>query len=108
MKRLIPALLLLLALCACAGPESAVESAPADYVHVEEIARAVLDSQPDPAGLETLEGEEAPQITARLWRGPLAMEFSEILDTARFPVSQEGLEAVTAWLEAQAAKLNGE
>ena len=36
------------------------------------------------------------------------MEFSEILDTARFPVSQEGLEAVTAWLEAQAAKLNGE
>ena len=58
MKRLIPALLLLLALCACAGPESAVESAPADYVHVEEIARAVLDSQPDPAGLEPLEGEE--------------------------------------------------
>ena len=58
MKRLIPALLLLLALCACAGPESAVESAPADYVHVEEIARAVLDSQPAPAGLEPLEGEE--------------------------------------------------
>ena len=58
MKRLIPALLLLLALCACAGPESAVESAPADYVHVEEIARAVLDSQLDPAGLEPLEGEE--------------------------------------------------
>ena len=56
MKRLIPALLLLLALCACAGPESAVESAPADYVHVEEIARAVLDSQLDPAGLEPLEG----------------------------------------------------
>ena len=57
---------------------------------------------------ETLEGEDAPQITARLWRGPLAMEVSEILDTARFPVSQEGLEAVAAWLEAQAAKLNGE
>ena len=57
---------------------------------------------------ETPEGEEVPQITARLWRGPLAMEFSQILDAARFPVSQEGLDAAAAWLEEWAAKLNGE
>ena len=57
---------------------------------------------------ETPEGEEVPQITARLWRGPLAMEFSQILDTARFPVTQEGLEAATAWLEARAKQLNRE
>ena len=59
MKRLIPALLLLLALCACAG-EDATETAPApaDYVSCGEIAQAVLDSQPDADGLEPLEGEE--------------------------------------------------
>ena len=57
---------------------------------------------------ETLEGEDAPRITAQLWQGPLAMEFSQILDAARFPVSQEGLDAAAAWLEEWAAKLNGE
>ena len=57
---------------------------------------------------ETPEGEDAPRITAQLWQGPLAMEFSQILDTARFPVSQEGLDAAATWLEEWAAKLNGE
>ena len=58
MKRLIPALLLLLVLCACGGPETEEAPAPADYVSCGEIARAVLDSQPDADGLEPLEGEE--------------------------------------------------
>lgn len=57
MRRRIPALLLLLALCACGGPEAEEVPAPADYVPCGEIARAVLDSQPDPDGLEPLEGE---------------------------------------------------
>ena len=59
MSRLISALLLLLALCACAGEDAAETApAPADYVGADQIARAVLDSQPDPDGLEPLEGEE--------------------------------------------------
>ena len=57
MRRRILALLLLLALCACGGPEAEEVPAPADYVPCGEIARAVLDSQPDPDGLEPLEGE---------------------------------------------------
>ena len=55
MKRLLPALLLLLALCACAGTG---EDAPASGPAPEEIVQAVLDSQADPGGLTALEGEE--------------------------------------------------
>ena len=51
-------------------------------------------------------GEEAPQLRIQLWRGPLCMDLSEILDAAAFPVSEEGLRQATAWLEEQAEKLN--
>ncbi len=49
----------------------------------------------------------APALEVQLWRGPLAMEHSEILDRAQFPVSQQGIEQVRAWLEERAAPLNG-
>lgn len=55
MKRLLPALLLLLALCACTGTG---EETPASGPAPEEIVQAVLDSQADPGGLTALEGEE--------------------------------------------------
>jgi len=55
---------------------------------------------------EVPEGAEEKQLTVRLWRGPLAMDRSEILATAAFPVSEEGLARTTAWLEAQAEALN--
>ena len=55
---------------------------------------------------ERPEGAEETQFSVRLWRGPLAMELSEIIDTASFPLTQEGLEHTTAWLEARAAELN--
>ena len=55
MKRLLPALLLLLALCACTGTG---EETPASGPAPEDIAGAVLDSQADPGGLTALEGEE--------------------------------------------------
>ena len=55
---------------------------------------------------EQAEGEDAPQLTVRLWRGPMSMEFSEILNTARFPVSEEGLAQTVVWLEEQAKPLN--
>lgn len=55
---------------------------------------------------ETPEGADAPQLTAQLWRGPMSMEGSEILDTAAFPLSQAGLDQAAAWLEERSASLN--
>lgn len=55
---------------------------------------------------EKPEGEDAPQLTVRLWQGPLCMDLSEIVTTARFPVSEEGLSQTVAWLEEQATALN--
>ena len=55
---------------------------------------------------EKREDEDVPQLTVQLWRGPLCMELSEILDTARFPVSEQGLGQTVAWLEKQAEQLN--
>ena len=55
------------------------------------------------------EGEEGPSqnmLEVELWRGPLMKSLSEVIATASFPVSEEGLEQTTAWLEEQAAKLN--
>ena len=55
------------------------------------------------------EGEEGPSqnmLEVELWRGPLMKSLSEVITTASFPVSEEGLEQTTAWLEEQAAKLN--
>ena len=45
-------------------------------------------------------------LDIELWCGPLAKEFSEIMETASFPLSEEGLTQVTAWLEERAAQVN--
>lgn len=50
------------------------------------------------------EGETT--LEAELWRGPLTKELSEILDTASFPRSDEGLSQLTDWLEKKAEDLN--
>lgn len=55
---------------------------------------------------ETPEGAEEKQLTVQLWRGPLAMDLSEISATAAFPVTEEGLAQTAAWLEARAAEIN--
>lgn len=52
------------------------------------------------------EGAEDPQLSVRLWRGPLSMELSEIIAEASFPVTREGLGLTAAWLEERAAELN--
>lgn len=57
---------------------------------------------------ELPEGAEAPQLSVRLWRGPLAMELSEIITEAAFPVTQEGISQTAVWLEERAAEINGE
>lgn len=51
--------------------------------------------------------EEGPAtLQAELWRGPLTRALSEIVDTASFPLSEEGLGQVTAWLEERSAAIN--
>lgn len=52
------------------------------------------------------EGAEEKQLTVQVWRGPLAMDLSEITGTAAFPVSEEGLAQTAAWLEERAAEMN--
>ena len=58
------------------------------------------------AAVEQEHGQSLPMLEIELWRGPLTKEFSEIIATASFPVSESGLEQTVAWLEAQAAVLN--
>ena len=53
---------------------------------------------------ETPEGAEEPQLTVQVWKGPLTMALSEIVATAAFPVSEEGLAQTAAGLEEQAAQ----
>ena len=55
------------------------------------------------------EGQEAPppRLEAELWRGPLTRELSELLERAAFPLSEEGLEELAAWLDTHAGRLNG-
>ena len=51
----------------------------------------------------------APQeelIHVQQWRGPLTKELSEIEAEADFPLSEEGLAEMTAWLEARSADIN--
>lgn len=50
------------------------------------------------------EGQEK-RLKIQFWRGPLAMEFSEILAEAAFPIDEEGLLLAVAWLEERALEL---
>ncbi|MCI8422196.1 MAG: hypothetical protein HFF50_01485 [Lawsonibacter sp.] len=52
------------------------------------------------------EGQPDTVLEAELWRGPLTKALSEIIATASFPLSEEGLASAAAWLEEQAAVLN--
>ena len=42
-------------------------------------------------------------LDVELWLGPLTKALSQIIATASFPLSEEGLVQITKWLEAQAA-----
>ena len=50
---------------------------------------------------EAPEGEDR-RLSVQLWRGPLSMELSEIIATAAFPVTEEGLAQTVSWLEERA------
>lgn len=51
---------------------------------------------------EAPDGAEKGQLTVQVWKGPLEMARSEILATAAFPLTEEGLSQTAAWLEEQA------
>ena len=59
-----------------------------------------------PVKVEAENGSSFWQLQIELWRGPLTKSLSEILTTAAFPMTEEGLEQTVAWLEEQAAILN--
>ena len=46
------------------------------------------------------------QLTLQLWKGPLTKEFSEILEEASFPISQEGLGELADWVGQLSQALN--
>ena len=52
------------------------------------------------------EGQEQRRLAVELWRGPMAKQFSQILTTADFPLSEDGLSQLVDWLEEQALQLN--
>ena len=58
------------------------------------------------ADAELPDGQHQLQMQIELWKGPLTKSLSEIIATAAFPVSEEGLDQTVAWLEEQAAILN--
>ena len=51
------------------------------------------------------EGPARTELHIELWRGPLTKELSEIIATAAFPLSEEGLVQTTDWLAERAAEL---
>ena len=59
-----------------------------------------------PVSIEVAEGKNEWQLHVELWRGPLTKDLSEIIATAAFPMTDDGLAQTTAWLEDQAAQMN--
>lgn len=52
------------------------------------------------------EAKPSTQLEIELWRGPLTKELSQVIATAAFPLSEEGLAQATDWLEKRANELN--
>lgn len=51
-----------------------------------------------PARFRVLPRKDEDLMDAEVWRGPLNHDLSQILDTAPFPISEEGLEQLHRWL----------
>lgn len=47
--------------------------------------------------------EEARCLNVEIWNGPLCKELSEVIAEDSFPMTEAGLEALTAWLEQKSA-----
>lgn len=49
---------------------------------------------------------ETGTLTAQVWEGPWAYEFSTVEETRTFPLNQEGLDALPQWLTQWADTIN--
>lgn len=70
------------------------------------LARFYIQPVKREPAAEDPEGENRTELAVELWKGPLTKALSEILDTAAFPLSEEGLAQAVQWLERWAAQLN--
>ena len=52
------------------------------------------------------ENEADSVLTAEVWEGPWAYEFSTVEETRTFPLSEEGLQALPAWIAQWAEAVN--
>lgn len=52
------------------------------------------------------EREEQKVLPVSVWCGPFCKELSQIDDSAAFPLSDEGLARLTAWLEEWSVRMN--
>lgn len=52
------------------------------------------------------EREEGKELPVSVWCGPFCRELSRMDDSAAFPLSEEGLAELTAWLEEWSARMN--
>ena len=51
------------------------------------------------------DGQAGTDLEIELWKGPLTKALSEVIATAAFPLSEEGLSQAADWLEGRAAEL---
>ena len=49
---------------------------------------------------------EEEKLTVQVWQGPWCYALSRVEDTAEFPLSEEGLAALRAWLERWAEEMS--
>ena len=47
---------------------------------------------------QAVPSEDGSTLTAQVWEGPFGHAFSQVEEEVSFPLSQEGLEALRAWL----------
>ena len=52
------------------------------------------------------EGETPPALTARVWEGPWSLRDSTVEETASFPLTEEGLEGLRAWVLTWQERIN--
>lgn len=49
---------------------------------------------------------EDGQMTAELWLGPMCRDFAQVELQAQFPISENGIQAMAAWILEGATQLN--
>lgn len=59
-----------------------------------------------PTKTQSEDGGEEPVLRAEVWEGPWELSFSQVEDTADFPMSDEGIASMGVWLTEASAGIN--